>query len=149
MPLTLNDGASFDLRFFWETAPEGEPLSLRDRAAAIACVRRFRSLPGAGARLRRFFAEGSWMAAVHDERALWDQLAVAIETGRILVSRRRPLPLTTWGDVEEEAPSVPLVERPAEPPPPEEICWPCLRARASAQALRIAASQGAPFIAQD
>lgn len=150
MGVKLHAGAVFDLRFWWEDPPPGEAVRFDDRAAARRFVARLSTEPGLLVILRRFARDGApgvWAAPDDDD--MIDRLAGALAAGRVRVGRSRHEALSSWGDREEEAPISAPVPVAAPVPPAEEICWPCLRAAASARALREASAAGSPFVVQD
>jgi hypothetical protein len=152
MRLKLGMDARVELRWWWEGPPPGRPVLRQDPHAARLYLARFGARPELLPFLRRFLAAGSagLRAPLHDSDLL-EQLATAIANGSVRVAETPAESLRGWdAEAADEAP----VERP--PPrapepvaPPEEVCWPCLRAAASARALRDAASQGTPFVLQD
>jgi hypothetical protein len=156
MPLIFGHSGRFALRFFWEQAPQGspagpaaEPLRLQDRGAVLACLGSIRSRPEEMAALRRFARDLSPGGPVRvDDPTLFDLVVRAVLSGRLHVIERPILPLSTFGDPEEEQPISAAPQVSAPPPAAEEVCWPCLRAAASSRALRSASAAGSPFIAE-
>jgi len=151
MQLRLPGWRRLELRWWWEgPAPSAGPLLLRDAGAARQVVAALLAHPENHGPLRRFLlrgAPGRW--APPDDAELLSLLATALSTGRATLA---PLPaerLTTWGSADDEAaPASAPAPRAAVDAPPEEVCWPCLKAAASARALREASASGAPFVEQ-
>ncbi len=149
--MKLGAGHLVELRWWWDAPPAGEPVVLRDPHAARHYLAQIASDPAHAAALRRFLASGGPMlSAPPDDGEVMDQLARAVATGRVRVGQAPAARLSTWGALVEEAQAEPVVRpEPAPPPEQEDICWPCLlRAAASARALREAAADGAPFVAE-
>lgn len=151
MGVKLYDGREVDLRWWWEREPAvpGEALRFGDPAAARRFLAVMASSPDRRAALRRLCQEGSpgrWAAPDDDD--MIDRLSRALAAGRIKAARIERAALTSFADKDEAAPvsaAVPVAEIAA---PVEEVCWPCLRAAASARALREASADGAPFVLQ-
>lgn len=155
MPLRLGESWRFELSFWWEERPATasvqrvEPLRLRDRSAIRAHLDPLRAHPEDIAALRRFLREATpGLALPIDDDLLLEHATTAILTGLVRLAIAPPQPLSTFGAIEEEQPPAPVIVVPPPAAPAEEICWPCLRAAASAQALRDASTQGVPFIAE-
>ena len=149
MPITLGADGRIELRWWWEDASPGAPLRLRDASAVRACLAQVRGRPEQAAALRRFLHQGAPGAArpLEDGQAL-DQAVAAVVSGLLRMAELRLDRLSTWGELDEEVPVAPVVQSPVQETPAEEVCWPCLRAAASARALREAAACGAPLIAE-
>jgi hypothetical protein len=151
MPSRLHAHARLELCWWWEGAPAGERLLFSDRDAACRLVASLHARPENQAALRRLLHQGApglWAAPDADE--LVARLGTALATGRLKVGQLPADRLSTWsGPREEEAAASSPAPIAAPLPPAEEICWPCLRAAASARALREASADGAPFVAQD
>jgi hypothetical protein len=149
MPVKLLGGLRVELRWWWEAASEGEPLRLRDAHAARHFVASLCARSEHVAALQRFARQGApGLWSPPDREALVDLLALSIAAGRVKVAQLARDPLTSWGAVGAEEPVAAPAVVAAPLPPPEEICWPCLRAAASARALREASADGAPFVVQ-
>ncbi len=148
MAVMLRDGLGVSLSWWWEPRAQGEVIAL-DEPGAQRRLAEVVAAPSARGAIRRFFAEGKPLAGgAHDDDAMMRALAALIAQGSVTVVK---LPVDRIGirdregDVEESA--APLPVREVEPVK-EEVCWPCLKAAASAQALRNAAVEGSPFVEQ-
>src|SRR5580693_2030578 len=107
MPLTLRAHRRLELRWWWEGAPSGEPVVVRDPAAARRYVATLLARPGLSPMLRRFVQEGApgqW-SGPHDAE-LCERLANALAAGRARIAEAPAEALSSWGDVREEAPAV-------------------------------------------
>jgi hypothetical protein len=149
--MRLRDGTGLELRWWWDEPPAGRRVAWDDPAIARARVGALLARPGLGRAARRFLAAGAVVRGADlEDGELVTLLAAAVASGRVRVGEGVPVALRSWGDEEEAEETAPTpVARAPEPAPSEEICWPCLRAAASARALREASKQGAPFIRQD
>lgn len=150
MGVTLGADLRVELRWWWEDAAAGDPVDLRGPVAARAFASSLAARPDVAATLRSFLARGApGHVAWPEARALVDRLATAIAAGHVRVTRVTATPLVTIGAVVEDG--APVAATPAAAPEPaaEPVCWPCLLAEASAAALRDAAADGSPFVAQD
>lgn len=154
MPLRLRGWRCFELRWWWESPPPaGKRVRLRDADAARNVLASLHAWPENRAPLRRFFLQGApgrWSSP--DDAELTSLLAAALSTGRATITELPAEQLITGGAPEEEEARVSVsapVSMSAPLPPAEEVCWPCLKAAASARALREASVEGAPFVAQD
>jgi hypothetical protein len=154
MPLRVHAPWHVELRWWWEaassTAASGEPIRLRDPHAARRFVASMWAHREHASALRRFVYEGArgWRSAPNDA-LLIERLAAAVAADRVRIARI-PRDLTSWGENrEDEQPVSGPAPRAAAIPPEEPICWPCLKAAASARALREASADGAPFLVQD
>jgi hypothetical protein len=150
MGVKLGAGLRVELRWWWEDRAEGEVVEVRGPIAARALAASLATRADAAAALRSFLARASGLRlGPPDGRDLVDRLAHEIAAGHVRVSRIAAAPLVAFGA--EVAEDEPVAAAPAPAPAPEEepVCWPCLLAEASANALREAAIDGTPFVAQD
>ena len=149
--MKLHAPRRLELCWWWERSPAGESVRLRDPEEARALVASLYARLEDHAALRRFLHEGTpgrSSAPERDERV--SRLATAIARGQVRIGQLPAEPLPVWDhDREEDAPVARATPRAVPLPPAEEICWPCLRAAASARALREASADGALFVAQD
>lgn len=137
--------------WWWERGGDGAPLEIADAIAARALFVRAAASPGAGGRLRALLRQDQSTPAYGlDDGQVLDQLAGSVITRRLRVWELRVIPLTTFGDVEEEAApeivvdvAAPVFEEPA--PEEEPTFGPGIDAEEIARILRTAAKSGVPF----
>jgi len=150
MPVKLGAGMGIELRWWWEGAPRGAQIGARDSSVARYYLAPICARPDGAATLRRFLHEGTpgRVLPVGDGDLL-DRAVAAVASGRLRITKIPGDGLSSFGDSpEEEVVEAPVAPPRAPAPPAEEICWPCLRAAASARVLREAAADGAPFVAE-
>jgi hypothetical protein len=155
MPLKVHAPWHVELRWWWEASASSsasdESLHLRDPHAARRFVASLWAHPQHAAALRRFVRQGApgfWSAP--EDAHLIDRLAAAVASDRVRIARIPADRLSSWDEEREEAPPASAPTPTAEPIAPEEpLCMPCLKAAASARALREASADGSPFVVQD
>jgi hypothetical protein len=150
--MKLHAPRRIELRWWWEEMPSGKPIRLRDPHEARALVASLYAHAEHRGALGRFLHQGEpGLRSALDADELVGRLAAAIARGQVRIGQLPAERLPSWdGSHEEAAAPIPVATARAVPlPPAEEICWPCLRAAASARALREASADGAPFVAQD
>lgn len=148
----LKDGLSRSLHFawWWEPGGDGEPLSAQDPALAKAILARVARSGDAGALRALLFRANAQPLFGSDDAAVLEELSRALVGGRLRVWEMTAASLSSFGDVEEEAPAVAPVESSApvvaEPVVGEEATFSgSADAEAMAQVLIGAAESGVPF----
>jgi hypothetical protein len=162
MSLTLISPRHFDerswveLRWSWELASEGRRIVFRNPHEARRYLLSLGSLSEQTLAVREFLHhDAPWLSPARDEHELLERLSSAIVAGRITLHERSDdardksrfcAPYFEMTLDPGRAPAASLAEAAPLPEPPEEVCWPCRRAAASARTLREASATGAPFI---